>query len=187
MTTNLRVLAIAGSLRRHSYNRSLLLAAAAMAPTGMEVAVYDRLASIPLFNEDLEAENAAGPESVWRLREEVARADGLLFATPEYNQSIPGVMKNVIDWLSRPGPEEVLEGKPVAVTGITAGRWGTRLAQTALRQTLHATHALVMPPALFIADAKNHFDESGRLIDTSARESLEELLNSLAAWIQRQS
>jgi len=178
------VLAIPGSLRRGSFNRRLLEAAAASAPAGMTVAIYDALARLPPFDEDLERESGGGPEPVHRLRGLVAAADGLLIATPEYNQSFPGVLKNAIDWLSRPAPDEVLARKPVAVIGATPGRWGTRLAQAALRQVLHATEAVVLPaPTLFVRDAALLFDASGRLTDEPTREALRELLAAFERWI----
>lgn len=178
------ILAIPGSLRRSSYNRALLRAAAALAPPGMTVTVYEGLASLPPFDEDLEQETRGGPEPVRRLREQVARSAGLLVATPEYNWSIPGVLKNAIDWLSRPGPQEVLVGKPVAVIGASAGRWGTRLAQAALRQVFAATESLVLPsPALFVRDARDVFDSSGELADAAIREQLAGLLATFSEWI----
>src|SRR5207237_7270834 len=139
------VLAIPGSLRRHSFNRLLLRAATECAPADVEVELYDELATIPLFNEDLEQATPGGPPAVQHLRELVTSADGLLIATPEYNQCLPGVLKNVIDWLSRPAPNEVLVDKPIAVIGASSGRWGTRLAQSTLRHVLVATEALVLP------------------------------------------
>ncbi len=179
-----RILAIAGSLRQGSWNRRLLQAAAASAPAGMTISVYEDLASIPMFNEDLEQETVGGPDAVRQLRLNVASADGLLIATPEYNQSIPGVLKNAIDWLSRAAPDEVLAGKPVAIIGASSGRWGTRLAQHALRQTLVATESLVMPaPALFIRDVDGKFDDAGRLSDIPARNSLQAVMDSLENWI----
>jgi chromate reductase, NAD(P)H dehydrogenase (quinone) len=212
----MRILGIAGSLRRGSYNRLLLRAAAERIP----IEIYDGLGSIPLFNEDLESENAPHPPlrgtfspqagrriskrtsneiplpaqrgeggrrpgegHVAALRERVASADGLLIATPEYNWSIPGVLKNAIDWLSRP-PREVLARKKVAIIGASGGTWGTRLAQAALRQTLTATEAIVMPaPALFVARAENIFDAGGRLIDPHVSEQLDAVLTAFAAWI----
>jgi len=144
------------------------------------VSIYEELSSIPLFNEDLEASD---PESVRRLRSAVASADGLLISTPEYNWSIPGVLKNAIDWLSRP-TEEVLIGKPVAVIGASGGRWGTRLAQAALRQTLTATESLVMPaPAMFVRDAAGIFDEAGHLTDKTVRDQLDNVLAAFDHWI----
>lgn len=159
----IRVLSIPGSLRRDSYNRSLLEAAAAMPPPGMAMTVYDALGNVPVFNEDLERPT---PRGVARLREAVASSDGLLIATPEYNQSVPGVVKNMIDWLSRSKGRAGLEGKPVAVTGVTTGPWGTRLAQTMVRQILISTQALVLSqPTLFLRDAEQLFNEDRTLSD----------------------
>ncbi len=173
------VLAIAGSLRRDSLNRGLVEAAADCAPEGVEVRVYRGLGELPPFNQDLETGAfAAGP--VRELCEQVAAAQGLLTATPEYNHSIPGVLKNAIDWLSRPSPGEVLVGKPVAVVGASAGRWGTRLAQAALRQALFATESLVVTgPALYLAQTDAPFDSSGRLADEAARRALRQILQAL--------
>jgi chromate reductase len=173
------VLAIAGSLRRDSLNRKLVEAAAACAPDGVEVRVYRGLGELPLFNQDLETGAfAAGP--VRELCEQVAAAQGLFIATPEYNHSIPGVLKNAIDWLSRPSSGEVLVGKPVAVVGASAGRWGTRLAQAALRQTLFATESLLVTgPALYLAQTDAPFDSSGRLADAAARRALRQILQAL--------
>ena len=180
-----RILALSGSLRRDSFNRRLLQAAARLAPSGMQIDVSDALAGVPLFDEDLESATGGGPEGVWRLRAAVATADGVLIATPEYNQSLPGVLKNAIDWLSRPAPEEVLAGKPVAIVGASSGRWGTRLAQAALRQTLAATESRVMPaPMLFVRDAAQRFDATdGQLRDAATLESLQTLLQAFAGWI----
>jgi chromate reductase len=182
------VLAIAGSLRRGSFNRRLLEAAAGVAPADISVRVHSGLGSVPLFDEDLELATAAGggPPPVRDLRQQVAEADGLLIATPEYNQSIPGVLKNAIDWLSRPLPGEVLAGKPVAVIGASGGSWGTRLAQSALRHTLNATESLVMPsPALFVRTAASLFDGEGRLVDRPTRERLAAVMAAFSAWIDR--
>lgn len=178
------VLAISGSLRRRSYNRALLAAAAECAPPGMSVDLLDPLADVPLFDEDLEQATGGGPDAVRRLRARVAAADGLLIATPEYNQSMPGVLKNAIDWLSRPGPEEVLAGKPIAVIGASGGPWGTRLAQGALRGVLYATESRVMPPpALFVRDAAGLVDAEGRLVHTPTRDRLRTLLAAFGEWI----
>jgi len=173
------VLAIAGSLRRDSLNRRLVEAAADCAPDGIEVRVYRGLGELPPFNQNLEAgEFAAGP--VRELCEQVAAARGLFIATPEYNHSIPGVLKNAIDWLSRPASGELLVGKPVAVVGASAGRWGTRLAQATLRQVLFATESLVVTgPALYLAQTDAPFDSSGRLSDEAARRALRQILQAL--------
>jgi chromate reductase len=184
--TPTRVLAIPGSFRRNSYNRRLLVAAVEWAPVGMSISVAEDLASLPIFSEDLEQSTPGGPEPVHRLREQVELADGLIISTPEYNQSLPGGLKNVIDWLSRPGPREVLIGKPVAIMGASSGRWGTRLAQAALRQTLTAAEAVVLPqPPLFIREAERLFDDTGRLTHEPTREQLRNLLSAFARWIDR--
>lgn len=176
------VLAIPGSLRRESYNRSVVEAAVSLAPPVMSITVYESLDLVPVFNEDVENPPPAG---VARLRNAVASADGLLFATPEYNQSMPGVVKNVIDWLSRSDGAEGLAGKPVAVTGITTGPWGTRLAQTQLRQVLTSTQALVLSqPTLFLRDAATLFDHQRRLVDMVTARRLEEFLVSFERWIR---
>ncbi|HEX6336763.1 MAG TPA: NADPH-dependent FMN reductase [Jiangellaceae bacterium] len=177
-----RVLAIPGSLRRESYNRSLVEAAVSLAPPFMSITGYESLDLVPVFNEDLENPPPAG---VARLREAVASSDGLLIATPEYNQSLPGVVKNVIDWLSRSDGPDGLAGKPVAVTGITTGPWGTRLAQTQLRQVLTSTQALVLSqPTLFLRDAATLFDHRRRLVDTLTARRLKEFLVSFEHWIR---
>ena len=179
-----RVLAIPGSLRRGSFNRLLLEAARDCAPTDLEIELYDGLAAVPLFDEDIEEETAGGPPPVQQLRRLVASADGLFIATPEYNQSLPGVLKNALDWLSRPAPNEVLIDKPVAIMGASGGRWGTRLAQSSLRQVLVATEALVLPkPMLFLRDAATLFDDSGRLVHPQTRKQLEAVMTSFARWI----
>lgn len=177
-----RVLAIPGSLRRESYNRSLLAAAASLTPPDMSFTVYESLGTIPVFNEDLENPPPAG---VAHLREAVASSDGLLIATPEYNQSMPGVVKNVIDWLSRSDGPEGLAGKPVAVTGVTSGPWGTRIAQTQLRQVLTSTQALVLAqPTLFLRDAATLFDHDRKFVHDSTTRRLEEFLISFEHWIR---
>src|SRR5438477_11176467 len=180
------LLAVPGSLRKHSYNRLLLQAAADLGSEDVSIVPYDELGSLPLFDEDLEKATGGGPEPVRRLRDQVASADGVLFATPEYNHSIPGVLKNAIDWLSRPAPQEVLVGKPVAVIGASAGAFGTRLAQSALRQVLYATESLVLPAAaLYARDAARLFNPAARLVDGPTRDRLAAILAALVAWIDR--
>lgn len=183
----LRVLCLAGSLRRASWNRRLLQAAASLAPAGVEAQVYDALATVPLFDEDLEQAEPEGPPGVRALRAAIAAADGLLIATPEYNHALPGVLKNALDWLSRESPQgEVLAERPVAVLGASSGPWGTRLAQASLRQVLHTCGALVMPsPTLFMARAAERFDAQGTLADASTRESLQRFMEAFATWVHR--
>lgn len=182
--TQRRVLAITGSLRRGSFNSMLLGAASALSPPTLQVERYDQLASIPLFDEDLEKETSGGTLPVKALREKVKAADGLLVSTPEYNQSMSGVLKNAIDWLSRPGPEEVLIGKPIAIMGASGGRWGTRLAQANLRQVLTATESLVMPqPAIFVAESAKVFAPDGELLSDVLRKQLAMFMSAFANWL----
>lgn len=179
------ILALPGSLHRNGYNQRLLENAARLAP-GLRIDIYTDLSAVPLFDEDLEAASGGGPDGVRRLRAAVAAADGVLIATPEYNQSLPGVLKNAIDWLSRPAPVEVLSGKPIAIMGASPGRWGTRLAQAALRQVLAATESAVMPaPMLFVRDAALAFDAHGQLVDAATLASLRNLLGAFDRWIDR--
>lgn len=179
-----RILSLAGSLRRDSLNRRLAAAAAAAAPPSMRVEAFDAVASIPLFDEDLEAAVPEGPGGVGSLRARVRAADGLLIATPEYNQSIPAVTKNLVDWLSRPDDGSVLAGKPVAIVGATIGPWGTRYAQKELRHALTAAGALVLPqPMLFVPRAEGSF-AGGRLSDPEVERRLGELLAAFARWIE---
>jgi|HubBroStandDraft_6_1064221.scaffolds.fasta_scaffold25630_3 chromate reductase len=176
----MRVLGIAGSLRRQSWNRRLLLSVRELAPDGVSFEVYAHVGEVPLFSEDLEADPPIG---VKHLCAAVRAADAILFATPEYNHSLPAVMKNVVDWLSREEPS-CLAAKPVAIVGATTGSWGTRLAQAALRQTLIATGArLLNEPMLFIARVDRCFDQDGVLRDTSVIRSLAQVLSSLASSV----
>jgi chromate reductase len=182
-----RILCLAGSLRRDSWNRRLLQAAVAHAPAGVSAHVYDALAAVPMFNEDMEQAAPEGPPGVRALRAAIAAADGLLLATPEYNHALPGVLKNALDWLSRASPQgEVLADRPVAVLGASSGPWGTRLAQASLRQVLHTCGALVMPsPTLFVAHATERFDPRGELADSALQATLAGFMNAFAAWIER--
>ncbi|WP_108471145.1 NADPH-dependent FMN reductase [Rhodanobacter thiooxydans] len=182
-----RVLCLAGSLRRDSWNRRLLRAAVAQAPATLQLDVYDALAAVPLFDEDLEQHDPAGPAGVQALRAAIAAADGLVIATPEYNHAIPGVLKNALDWLSRESPAgDVLPEKPMAVLGASSGPWGTRLAQASLRQVLHTCGALVMPaPTLFVAGAASRFDTDGTLADPATAQSLQGFMLAFERWMAR--
>jgi chromate reductase len=181
------VLAIAGSLRRDSFNRRLLEAAARCAPPGVKVRIYADLGGLPHFNEDDEvAAFAAGP--VRELTDAVAAASGLLIATPEYNHSVPGVLKNALDWLSRPLASGVLSGKPIAVIGASSGSWGTRLAQAGLRQVLFATESRVLGgPTLYLPRAAAAFDREGCLADDSLRPLLRQIVESLSSGCRSES
>lgn len=181
----LRVLGLPGSLRHESYNRRLLAAASGQTPTNMEITVFEELASVPLFNEDLDDATDGGPGGVVSLRRDIRESDGVLIATPEYNQSIPGVLKNAIDWLSLSRPDAVLVGKPVAIMGATPGAWGTRLAQRTLRQVLFSTESLVLTgPAVYIRNVDSLVDSSGRLSDQKTLTRLESFLAAFAHWIE---
>jgi len=184
MTTDspCRILAIPGSLRRDSYNLAVLRAAAELAPPATTIEVYDGLADIPVFNQDLEGPRG-GPESVDHLREAIAWSDGLLISTPEYNQSVPGAVKNLIDWLSRGEDHEGLAGRPVAITGATTGPWGTRIAQTMLRHMLSSAGAVVMAqPMLFIPQVDTLLDSTGELAEPEIRNRLTDLVAALVDW-----
>lgn len=171
-----RILGIAGSLRRQSYNRSALLAAQQLAPAGVTVDVFE-LDGIPLFNEDDERQP---PAKVIDLKERLRGADAVLIVTPEYNYSIPGVLKNAIDWVSRPYGENAWNEKPVAIMGASIGRFGTARAQYHLRQVLLALNMYVINrPEVMIGNATEHFDAEGNLTDASARRLIRELLQNL--------
>jgi chromate reductase len=179
----LSVLAVAGSLRRASYNRGLVRAAIELAPAGTRVTAFD-LGEIPLFNADVEA--LGDPTPVGEFKNAIARADALLIATPEYNHCVPGVLKNAIDWASRPPRRSVLTGKPVAVMGASTGRGGTARAQAHLRDGLSYTNGYVLPlPELLVDLATEKFDESGNLVDEATRAEVRDLLVALAAWTRR--
>ena len=148
----MKMLGISGSLRKQSHNGRLLQQLKKHAEQGVELEIFDAVASIPVFNEDLEGDATPAPVlALWRA---VAASDGVLFATPEYNQSLPGSTKNLVDWISRVPQQARLTHKPVAVVGATVGMWGTRIAQQQLRTVLLTLGARVMPaPALFVAKA----------------------------------
>ena len=174
---------IAGSLRKASYNRGLIRAAIELAPAGIGVVPYD-LAEIPMFNADVEADG--DPPAVADFKRAIASADALLIATPEYNHCVPGVLKNAIDWASRPARRSVLTSKPVAIMGASTGRGATARAQAHLRDGLAYTNGLVLPlPEVLVDLAGEKFDADGALIDEDTREAVRDLLVSLAAWTRR--
>ena len=159
MTDTLRILGIAGSLRAGSFNRSLLRAAVERAPEDMTIEVFD-LAAVPLYNGDVEA--AGDPPGVAAFKQAIAAADGVLMATPEYNHGVPGVMKNAIDWASRPPREAPLGGKPVGLIGASPGITGTARGQSQLRQAFEFTNSYCMPqPELLMFKAHEKFDAEG--------------------------
>ena len=180
---SLSFLGIAGSLRKASYNRGLIRAAIELAPAGIGVVPYD-LAEIPMFNADVEADG--DPPAVADFKRAIASADALLIATPEYNHCVPGVLKNAIDWASRPARRSVLTSKPVAIMGASTGRGATARAQAHLRDGLAYTNGLVLPlPEVLVDLAGEKFDADGALIDEDTREAVRDLLVSLAAWTRR--
>ena len=180
---SLTFLGIAGSLRRASYNRGLIRAAVQVAPAGTRVEPYD-LSEIPMFNADVEA--TGDPPAVADLKRAIARADALLLATPEYNHCVPGVLKNAIDWASRPARQSVLTGKPVAIMGASTGRGATARAQAHLRDGLAYTNGFVLPlPEVLVDFAGDKFDEDGNLTDDETAGEVRDLLVSLASWTRR--
>jgi chromate reductase len=179
----LSILGIAGSLRRDSYNRALLRAAAELAPQGMKIKIFD-LAEVPLYNGDVEAEG--DPESVAGLKRAIAASDAVLMATPEYNHGVPAVMKNAVDWASRPPRSAPLGGKPVGIIGASPGITGSARGQSQLRQAFEFTDSYCMPqPELLVFKAHEKFDSEGRLTDASTAEHLSRYLTAFAAWVRR--
>jgi chromate reductase, NAD(P)H dehydrogenase (quinone) len=174
----MRILGIAGSLRRDSYNARLLRAAALRLPPGAELEVFEGLAEIPPYNEDAEA--GAAPEAVEDLRSRIAGADAVLIATPEYNASVPGVLKNAIDWASRPFPDNALRGKPVTVVGASTGLFGAVWAQAELRKVLRHTGAHVLDDELPVGSCEWAFAEDGDLLDPELGARLGQQLEALA-------
>jgi len=179
----LTVLGIAGSLRRQSYNRGLIAAAREIARDGMAIETAD-LAPIPLYNADVEAQGDPAPVAAFKAQ--IAAADALLIATPEYNHLLSGVLKNAIDWASRPVGKTVLRHKPVAIMGASGGLVGTARAQVALRQVLASNECYVLPsPQVLVPSARERFDAEGRLTDDRTRAQIKALLDALREWVDR--
>ncbi|HTC18088.1 MAG TPA: NADPH-dependent FMN reductase [Stellaceae bacterium] len=183
MADDIKVLAICGSLRQASYNRMTLKVAEESLPPGMTLEVFDKMAEIPLYNEDVKAKGF--PPAVAELRAKIKAADALLFVTPEYNYSMPGVLKNAIDWASRP-PDQPFDGKPVAMMGASMGLFGTGRAQYHLRQTCVFLNMLPLnKPEVMIPQAQNKFDAQGKLTDEPTKKFIADLMVALAAWTKR--
>ena len=183
MTQTLRILGVAGSLRAGSFNRSLLRAAVELAPAGMVIETFDLL-EVPLYNGDVEA--AGDPSGVAAFKQAIAAADGVLMATPEYNHGVPGVMKNAIDWASRPPREAPLGGKPVGLIGASPGITGTARGQSQLRQAFEFTNSYCMPqPELLVFKAHEKFDAEGRLTDAATAQYLQGYLVAFGDWVRR--
>jgi len=183
MPGTLHILGIAGSLRAGSYNRAALRAAPGLAPEGMLIESYD-LAPLPMFNSDHDGPNT--PPVVRDFQERVRAADGLLVVTPEYLHSIPGVLKNAIDWASRGGEKSALLGKPFAMMGFVTGASGSRWGQYHLRHICHATDMLPLNrPEVYVSDVAAKFDAEGHLTDEATRRAVRDLLDAFARWIDR--
>jgi len=187
-TSPVRIVGLSGSLRQGSFNTALLKTAAALAPAGVTIEVRT-IHGIPLYDADVE--NGPGiPEAVTKLKDEIAASDGLLLVTPEYNNSIPGVFKNAIDWLSRPDAdlERVFRRRPVAIMGASPGRFGTTLSQAAWLPVLRT---LGLRPwfdeKLLVFEAKKMFDASGALTDVHTRERIEKFVAGFAAFVAESS
>ena len=175
----MRLLAVSGSLREGSFNTGLLRAALEAGPEGVELDLWEGIGDLPLYDEDLDGDDA--PESVRRLREDWAAADGILFSTPEYNGSVPGGLKNAVDWASRPKLEAVLRNKPVAVVGASTGQFGALWAQQDLKRILGVAGARVVGTEIPVSRAHERFDTEGRLLDGEIFEQLRLHLTTLAA------
>ncbi len=174
----MRILGVSGSLRETSFNTSLLRAALEAAPEGIELELWEGLGELPLYDEDLEHD---APDSVRRLREDWAAADAILFATPEYNGSVPGGLKNAIDWASRPKLEAVLRNKTVAVVGASTGQFGALWAQQDLKRILGIAGARVVGTEIPVSRAHEKFDREGRLLDDEVFAQLRLHLTTLAS------
>jgi chromate reductase, NAD(P)H dehydrogenase (quinone) len=186
----LKILGIPGSLRQHSYNLGLIRAAQEVAPQGVDVTLYP-LHDLPFYNADVE--EIGDPDAVIRFKNAIREADALLIATPQYNRSIPGVLKNAIDWASRRPREgaeprrSVLEGKPVAIMGVTPGKSFTEPAQIDLHKILTATYCRVMPgPEVKLGTAENRYADNPELPDEETRQVVSELLDALVEFIREE-
>jgi chromate reductase len=178
----MKILGIVGSLRRDSYNAMLMRAAAELLPPDAELVLFDALDEIPAFNEDLE--DGPVPDAVTALKEAIAEADGVLFATPEYNGSIPGFLKNALDWVSRPFENNPLRNKPAAVMGASTGMFGAVWAQAELRKVLGLIGARALERDTPVGLATMRFDAAGELADPDGRELVGETLALLADTIR---
>lgn len=179
----IRILGIAGSLRKNSYNKQLLDATRELLPEDVQLEIFN-LEGIPLYNQDVEVQSS--PEAVSRFKGKIEDADALLVATPEYNHSYPGVLKNAIDWASRPYGHNSFNRKPVAVISATPGTYGGGAAQDQLKQVLLALNTrLVVQPAVVVASAHQKFDQNGNLTDRDTKQFLTQLLAELTREARR--
>jgi len=180
----MRVLGLSGSLRRDSHNRALLRAAAAELRPDAELVEWDRIAELPAYDEDLDMALASAPEPVRALREALADADAILIATPEYNHSLPGALKNALDWASRPHATNPLRGKPAAVVGASTGLFGAVWAQAEARKVLTAIGAQVLEPDLPVGQAHDAWAPDGTLLDPDLRAALGDIVRELVSQVQ---
>jgi chromate reductase len=182
MNKPVRILGIAGSLRRQSYNRGALRAATELAPEGATVEIFE-LDGLPAFNQD---EDQNPPPKVSELKRRIREADAILFVTPEYNYSIPGVLKNAIDWASRPYGDSAWNGKPAAIMGASVGGIATARAQYHLRQMMVFLNMFpINQPEVMIGNAGEKFDEAGNLTDEKTKDYIRKLLQNLVDWTRR--
>jgi chromate reductase len=180
----MRVLGISGSLRRDSYNHALLRRAAERLPAGAELVEFDRLREIPPYDADLEEDGAPAPEAVEALREAMREADAVLIATPEYNHSIPGALKNALDWASRPAGESALTGTPAAVIGASTGMFGAVWAQAELRKVLGALGGRVVDEELPISHAAQVYVDGQLELSPEQTEALDGILAELIGEVE---
>ncbi len=180
----MRILGISGSLRAGSWNTTLLRAAAELLPPAVEFVLHDGLREIPPFDDDLTASRPAAAERLWR---EVEGVDAVLIATPEYNHSLPGQLKNALDWLSRPLRESPLRGKPVAVIGASTGMFGAVWAQAEARKVLSAIGARPLDVELPVASADEQFTADGHLVDPDLDAALATILTDLVAAVEERA
>lgn len=177
----IKILGFAGSLRKDSYNRALLLAAQKLVPDGAEIEIVD-IGSFPLYNEDLEA---SLPAAIADFKTKLVQADAILMVTPEYNYSISGVLKNALDWASRPYGSNSFDGKPVAIMGATSGTVGTARAQYHLRQICVFLNAYVLnKPEIMVSSVADKFKD-GELVDEKTKQKVREQLVALMAWTRQ--
>jgi chromate reductase, NAD(P)H dehydrogenase (quinone) len=182
MSSHVRILGIAGSLRRGSYNQGALRAAKLLVPENVEIDIF-QLDEIPMFNQD---DEKSPPSSVLELKKRIRSADAVLIVTPEYNYSVPGVLKNAIDWASRPQGDSAWSGKSAAIMGASLGAIGTARAQHHLRQIFVTLNLFTLnQPEVIIADASHRFDENGNLIHEPTKQLIQALLRNLVDWTRR--
>ncbi len=182
MNNPISILGIAGSLRKASYNRGALMAATELVPEGSTIEIFE-LDGIPGFNQD---DEKSPPEKVAELKRKIREADAILFVTPEYNYSVPGVLKNAIDWASRPYGDSAWDGKPTAIMGASVGAIATARAQYHLRQMMVFLNMFpINQPEVMIGNCADKFDEQGNLTDEKTKEFIRQLLQNLVDWTRR--